>query len=162
MGMARPKTQTKKPDTKDWYTHDTQKDIRRIEKMFHLSSVYEEEKLKEIPLSDDVEVKYNTVYVLKNKKWKLLGYKCHSCNRTMDTQELIKKHSIICSSNNKINTIEEDEMPVQVINKNGQRYYRWGTQGKLYKTKEEAERQGRAAYASGYRESVQTNNKSND
>ena len=30
--------------------------------------------------------------------------------------------------------------------------YRWGSQGKVYPTKEQAERQGRAAYASGYRE----------
>jgi hypothetical protein len=30
--------------------------------------------------------------------------------------------------------------------------YRWGSQGKVYPTKEQAERQGRAAYASGFRE----------
>jgi hypothetical protein len=29
--------------------------------------------------------------------------------------------------------------------------YRWGTQGKVYRTKAAAERQGRAAYASGYK-----------
>ena len=28
--------------------------------------------------------------------------------------------------------------------------YRWGKSGKIYKTKKEAERQGRAIYASGY------------
>ena len=28
--------------------------------------------------------------------------------------------------------------------------YRWGKTGKVYKTRAEAERQGRAAYASGY------------
>ena len=30
--------------------------------------------------------------------------------------------------------------------------YRWGQHGKVYPTKEQAERQGRAAYAAGYRE----------
>jgi len=30
--------------------------------------------------------------------------------------------------------------------------YRWGTHGKLYPTKEEAEKQGRAIHAQGYRE----------
>lgn len=30
--------------------------------------------------------------------------------------------------------------------------YQWGNTGKVYPTKEQAERQGRAAYASGYRE----------
>ena len=29
--------------------------------------------------------------------------------------------------------------------------YRWGGHGKVYKTKEAADRQGRAAYASGYK-----------
>jgi len=29
--------------------------------------------------------------------------------------------------------------------------YRWGKSGKVYKTKKAAERQGRAIYASGYR-----------
>ena len=28
--------------------------------------------------------------------------------------------------------------------------YRWGKSGKIYKTKKEAERQGKAIYASGY------------
>ena len=37
-------------------------------------------------------------------------------------------------------------MPVMKV-KGG---YRWGKKGKVYKSKAEAERQGRAAYASGY------------
>ena len=39
-------------------------------------------------------------------------------------------------------------MPVQKVNGG----WRWGQSGKIYPTKEQAERQGRAAYASGYRE----------
>ena len=38
-------------------------------------------------------------------------------------------------------------MPVRKV-KGG---YRWGKSGKTYKTKAEAERQGRAIYASGYK-----------
>ena len=38
-------------------------------------------------------------------------------------------------------------MPVRRV-KGG---YRWGKSGKIYKTKKAAERQGRAIYASGYR-----------
>lgn len=30
--------------------------------------------------------------------------------------------------------------------------YQWGTRGKVYPTQEQAEAQGRAAYANGYRE----------
>lgn len=37
--------------------------------------------------------------------------------------------------------------------------YRWGSQGKVYPTKEQAERQGRAAYASGFRETSKTKTK---
>jgi len=41
-------------------------------------------------------------------------------------------------------------MPVQRLTINGETFYRWGTKGKVYKTKAEAERQGTAAYAAGY------------
>tara|TARA_A100001201_G_scaffold72455_1_gene66073 strand:+ start:175 stop:306 length:132 start_codon:yes stop_codon:yes gene_type:complete len=38
-------------------------------------------------------------------------------------------------------------MPVRKV-KNG---YKWGKSGKVYKTKKQAEAQGRAIYASGYK-----------
>jgi len=38
-------------------------------------------------------------------------------------------------------------MPVRKV-KGG---YKWGTTGKVYPTKEQAEKQGKAAYASGYK-----------
>jgi hypothetical protein len=38
-------------------------------------------------------------------------------------------------------------MPVHKV-KGG---YRWGSKGKVYKTKKEAEKQGKAAYANGYK-----------
>ncbi len=37
--------------------------------------------------------------------------------------------------------------------------YRWGSKGKVYKRKADAERQGRAAYASGYRGKSKTRRK---
>jgi hypothetical protein len=40
-------------------------------------------------------------------------------------------------------------MPVRRV-KGG---YRWGSTGKVYKTRKQAERQGRAIYARGYRKS---------
>ena len=39
-------------------------------------------------------------------------------------------------------------MPVR----KGSEGYQWGTRGKVYPSREQAEAQGRAAYASGYRE----------
>ena len=47
---------------------------------------------------------------------------------------------------------KKDTMPIQTIMKNGKRYYRWGDSGKLYDNRADAEKQARAAYASGYRE----------
>ena len=43
-------------------------------------------------------------------------------------------------------------MPIQVIERNGRRLYRWGSSGKEYATRQQAEQQARAAYAAGYRE----------
>jgi uncharacterized C2H2 Zn-finger protein len=43
-------------------------------------------------------------------------------------------------------------MPIQRVMKNGEAYYRWGDQGKLYKDKKDAEKQAQAAHASGYKE----------
>jgi hypothetical protein len=47
-------------------------------------------------------------------------------------------------------------MPVQKITRMGKTKYRFGDTGKLYDTREDAEKQQRAAYASGYRESTAT------
>lgn len=46
----------------------------------------------------------------------------------------------------------DNAMPVQVIIQQGRRMYRWGDQGRIYPTREQAQRQGQAAYAAGYRE----------
>lgn len=46
-------------------------------------------------------------------------------------------------------------MPVQKTNGG----YRFGQSGKVYPTREQAERQARAIYASGYREKTQTGKK---
>jgi len=43
-------------------------------------------------------------------------------------------------------------MPVHKLTQNGEVYYRWGDHGKMYKTKAEAEAQGRAIHAAGYKE----------
>lgn len=46
-------------------------------------------------------------------------------------------------------------MPVQKV----QGGWRWGQSGKVYPTKSQAEAQGRAAYAAGYREKSQQSKK---
>jgi hypothetical protein len=43
-------------------------------------------------------------------------------------------------------------MPIQAVMKNGERYYRYGTSGKLYKNRADAEKQAAAIHAAGYKE----------
>ncbi len=50
-------------------------------------------------------------------------------------------------------------MPVRTVTKDGKTYYQWGTQGKLYTKKSDAEKQGRAAYAAGYTGGYKPKNK---
>ena len=42
-------------------------------------------------------------------------------------------------------------MPVHVVYKGKTKWYRWGTKGKLYRTRAAAEKQARAIYANGYK-----------
>lgn len=43
-------------------------------------------------------------------------------------------------------------MPIQTVMVKGQKMYRWGDSGKLYKERSDAEKQAAAAYASGYKD----------
>jgi len=48
-------------------------------------------------------------------------------------------------------------MPIQVITVKGERYFRWGDEGKLYKDRKDAEKQAQAIYASGFKEKNNSN-----
>mgnify|MGYP003655468703 CR=1 FL=1 len=45
----------------------------------------------------------------------------------------------------------EIDMPVRKLNINGETFYQWGSSGKMYKNKEDADRQGTAIMAQGYK-----------
>ena len=60
------------------------------------------------------------------------------------TQELVGLE--ICK---KINTLKEKEMPIQTLTIKGEKYYRWGDHGKLYRDRADAEKQAQAAYEIG-------------
>jgi len=80
-----------------------------------------------------------------------MGYKCNDCAKVLIDEHLKDKHVLICKNQKKINKSEDEEMPIQVITKNGERYYRWGDKGSLYRTREEAEKQAQAISAARYR-----------
>lgn len=90
-----------------------------------------------------------------NGTWVVIRYGCPTCEKTYKTLMPAEKHIIKCRINS-IKRIEREQlkeqknMPVKVVMKDGKRYYRWGESGKLYEKREDAAKQGRAAYASGY------------
>lgn len=47
-------------------------------------------------------------------------------------------------------------MPIRKVSKG----YKWGSKGKVYPTREGAEKQAQAAYASGYKKNKKTSKKS--
>ena len=83
-------------------------------------------------------------------EWEVVGYGCPHCEKTAKNKHVILKHQDKCLE---LNTLKKgkEPMPVQRLTVNGKVYYRWGDHGKLYEKREDAEKQGRAAYASGYK-----------
>jgi uncharacterized C2H2 Zn-finger protein len=90
------------------------------------------------------------LYTYVDGAWKRYGWRCSLCDRTFKTEKTVGNHLNTCRE---INTSKkEKEMPIQVVTKNGERYYRYGDTGKLYKDRKDAEKQEKAVYASGYKE----------
>ena len=50
----------------------------------------------------------------------------------------------------------EKIMPVRRVTVNGETFYQWGTSGKMYKKREDAERQGYAIEKQGYKPKKQS------
>jgi uncharacterized membrane-anchored protein YjiN (DUF445 family) len=101
------------------------------------------------------------VYQHTKGQWKFIRYQCPHCEKNYVSHQIATNHLNKCT----INTLKQKQkqylreaktMPIQRIIKNGEPYYRWGDNGKLYKDRADAEAQARAAYASGYREPTQT------
>ena len=49
------------------------------------------------------------------------------------------------------------EMPVRRIQVNGETFYQWGVSGKMYKKREDAEKQGYAIEQQGYKQKPKKN-----
>ena len=43
-------------------------------------------------------------------------------------------------------------MPIEIVYKGKVKWYKWGSKGKLYRKRADAEKQARAIYSSGYKE----------
>lgn len=97
----------------------------------------------------------------KNNSWKKIGFKCHGCDKVIKSPNIIINHKNVCKRINtlyteiELNIDKETYMPIQVITVKGEKMYRWGDHGKLYRNRADAEKQAQAAYASGYKEPKQ-------
>lgn len=101
---------------------------------------------------EDVKILLIQQYIPLTKQWKFHGYRCRLCDASLKGIASMNKHVNTCKTINTTKKQKDKEVPIQVVTKNGERYYRWGDTGKLYKERSDAEKQARAAYASGYSE----------
>lgn len=88
----------------------------------------------------------------KTKEWKFLHYRCKLCDNSFKSVTTAIKHHSLCKIINTTKKRKDPEVPIQVVTIKGERYYKWGDSGKPYKNRADAEKQARAAYASGYKE----------
>ena len=96
-------------------------------------------------------------YDKKLNEWQFASWKCQHCDTSLKFAGTIAKHPNSCKQLN--TNKKEKEMPIQVLMVKGERMYRWGDTGKMYKTRAEAEKQAQAAYASGYKEKKDSDKK---
>lgn len=76
----------------------------------------------------------------RDNAWVVYMYGCLYCGTVFKTERYATKHELECE---RINTLKRlktgDDMLIQRVTKGDQSFFRRGNDGKLYKTKEEAE-----------------------
>lgn len=153
--MGKPSKSAPRELENDWYAKPGQHRLARVKRIMSGTDTRQETYINNLPMTDNIpEPNLSTVYALDDyNKFKVIGYKCNDCGKSMSKLNIAEKHPLVCDKSIVINKEKEKlEMPVQRVVKNGETYYRWGDHGHLYKTKEEAEKQARAAYSAGYKE----------
>lgn len=107
---------------------------------------------------DNYDLPVTTIYEIKNKKCNIVGYSCYLCGNTFKAKNTLLMHKSKCGSINtiydytKFEIIRNTHMPIQTVTVKGEKMYRYGDSGKLYRNRADAEKQAQAAYASGYKE----------
>lgn len=91
----------------------------------------------------------------KTKIWKVVAYGCVHCDNIVKSLHNITKHIENCKDLQERKRIKEFKyMPIQTVTIDGEKMYRYGDTGKLYKDRKDAEIQARSFYSAGYRESL--------
>jgi len=80
------------------------------------------------------------IFQRKSNDWVSHSFGCQHCEQTFKTQRYCVKHEENCKTINTLNKLKaEENMLIQRITKGDQSFFRRGNDGKLYKTKQEAE-----------------------
>ncbi len=86
----------------------------------------------------------------KNDAWVTYSFGCHYCEQTFKTERYCVKHEEQCLTINTKKKLKSGEhMLIQRITKGGESFFRQGQDGKLYKTREEAQSGGKKKGADG-------------
>ncbi len=86
----------------------------------------------------------------RDNAWVVYMYGCLYCATVFKTERYAAKHKPECERINTLKRIKSgDDMLIQRITKGNQSYFRQGNDGKLYKTREEAESSGKKKGADG-------------
>lgn len=153
--MVRPSKNVPRALEKDWFAEPGEDPLAKINRIFSCTESRDDGKEipKDIPIPNMSKV---FAYDHKTKAWTHLGYRCFDCGKPLREGRVTEKHPLICKKTLKINKEDTkgNDMPIQRVTKNGETYYRWGTHGKLYKDRKDAEKQAQAAHASGYKEPI--------
>ena len=158
--MGNNKQRNYKELDQDWTPHPGQKRFARVKRIMATTDTRHINKMRNMDSIPEVLPPNNMSKIFgldDNNKFKLIGYQCRDCGKSMSNQTVAIEHPLICNEVIKINKLEEKHnMPIHKTEKG----YQWGTKGP-YTTKEKAEQVQRAAYATGYKEK-QTETKKKD
>jgi len=82
-----------------------------------------------------------TIYKRFKEGWIFSGYECPDCGKGFSTNKYVANHVNVCTRINRIkrNKKDDTQMLIQRVTRAGETFYRRGNDGKLYKTKSEAE-----------------------
>ena len=90
------------------------------------------------------------IFQRKSNAWVATMYGCQYCEQTFKTIKYCSKHEEQCLTINTKKKLKTGEhMLIQRITKGGQSFFRQGQDGKLYKTREEAQSGGKKKGADG-------------
>lgn len=104
----------------EWMTNKPgQHKTQRFERILANNDTRQKNRLQSVPTPNEIPpVNLATVYAMKNREWKKVGYKCIDCGKPMNDPEVLQKHSLICTNDKEINKLEEQNYLSRVNKRN--------------------------------------------